>query len=61
MITTQKELREAFWREHANLTRVPGKKQNDYPADTRLAWCDYVENMQRNGEISAKLADRATL
>lgn len=61
MITTQKALRDAFWAEHPKLVRCAGKKQNDYPADTRMAWCDFVEAMRRNGEISEALANRATL
>lgn len=61
MITTQKALRESFWADHPKLTRQGNKKQNEYPADTRMAWCDYVENMRRSGEISEALAQRATL
>jgi hypothetical protein len=60
-ITTQKELRAQFWADHQHLTRKPGKTQNDYPADVRMAWVDYVDHMQRSGMISDKLADRATL
>ena len=61
MITTQAELRKSFWRDYPQFKRVPGKTQNDYPSDVRLAWCDYVEDMNRIGEISDALADRATL
>lgn len=61
MITTQKELRQQFWRDHPHLVRVPGKTQNQYPADTRTAWVGYVDAMVRQGAISDKLADRATL
>ena len=61
MITNQKDLRDAFWEAHPALKQVKGKTQNDYPADTRMAWCDYVEYMARIGEISDALAGRATL
>lgn len=74
MITTQKELRAAFWEAHpqfnraipCSLTRngrvfrIP-KSQNEYPTDVRVAWCDFVEYMNRGGQISEALAQRATL
>lgn len=67
LVTTQKELRAVFW---ANLpdhltggdrVRVTGKTQNQYPTDTRMAWCDFVEYMRISGQISAALANRVTL
>jgi hypothetical protein len=68
-ITSQAELRDSFWQAHPALSRgwksVNGHgrpmTQNEYPTDTRLAWIDYVEAMQRSGAISEALADRATL
>lgn len=41
--------------------RVAPCTQNDYPADIRMAWCDFVDSMQRDGNISMALAERATL
>ena len=61
MITTQKELRDAFWNSNTNLVRHGNKKQNDYPVDTRMAWVDFVNALCCNGEISEALANRATL
>jgi hypothetical protein len=61
MITNQPDLRAAFWEAHPQLTRKGRMTQNHYPADTRLAWCDFVDAMQRNGEISKALASRVTL
>lgn len=61
MITTQKELRKAFWEKHPDLKRQGNKTQNEYPTDTRVAWCDYVESMRRDGQINNQLAERATL
>ena len=74
MITTQKSLRAAFWEAHPYFKRgvkrlgtmhgrayYAPKTQNDYTIDVRMAWCDYVEAMRRNGEISDALAERATL
>jgi hypothetical protein len=65
MITTQKDLRAQFWRDHPNLSR---KTITDYSGvgrmyctDTRVTWCDWVDYMARSGQISDALADRATL
>lgn len=62
MITTQNEVRAAFW---AQLPQASGyyksKRQNEQPTDVRVAFCDYVDNLARNGEISDKLAQRVTL
>lgn len=61
-ITNQKILRDTFWREHPSLVRGSrSKTQNQYPTDTRVAWCDWVEACSRNGTISPALAHRATL
>jgi hypothetical protein len=60
-ITTQKDLRDSFWESHPTLTRKGRQTQNDYPANTRMAWCDYVEFLSRDGLISEALAQRATL
>ena len=63
MITTQKELRRAFWEAHPDLYKFYRRTytQNDYNATVRVSWCDYVDCMNRNGEISDALAQRATL
>jgi len=60
-ITTQKQLRAEFWHSHPELKRIPGKAQNEYPTDVRVAWCEFVDYMYRAGQISDALADRATL
>lgn len=60
-ITTQKALRAAFWQSQPIGLKRPGYSQNDYPADVRMAWCEFVEWMQRAGHISESLAGRATL
>lgn len=59
--TTQKTIRSMFWHEHPEFERVPVFTQNDYSADVRQAFCDYVEYLCRNGVISDALAKRATL
>jgi hypothetical protein len=62
MITTQKELRKAFWEQSpCRLDYKASYRQNDYSATVRCDWRDFVEAMQRNGQISEALAFRATL
>lgn len=60
-ITTQKALRDCFWTSNPDLKRKGKQKQNAYPTDVRVAWVDYAEMMQRDGQISDGLAQRATL
>lgn len=58
-ITTQKEIRSLFWEEHPNLDRK--KVNGDYKTDTRVAFCDFIEHLNRSGQINDALAQRATL
>lgn len=60
-ISTQKQLRDEFWAQNPLLIRRGRTKQNQYPSDTRTAWCDFVEYSRRNGDISQTLAQKATL
>jgi len=59
--TTQQQLRAAFWESHPQFTRKPGKTQNDYPADVRQAWVEWVDFLAKDTQISEGLAQRATL
>lgn len=64
--TTQAQIRAAFWNTHPQFHKrpaAPGYRwpQNTYNTDTRCAFVDFVDSLARNGEISAALADRATL
>lgn len=70
MMTTQKQIRAAFWEAHptASRKRHPArdwtredKSQRDYHVDTRCAFVDFVDHLARNGQISEALAQRATL
>lgn len=69
MITSERALRAAFWRTHPGLRRriVNGPRcpvpapQNQQPVDTRVAWVDFVDRLARDGEISDRLAQNATL
>jgi hypothetical protein len=64
-ITNQRELRRQFWEEHPHLQRkkIPNYSGNGtmYVTDTRCTWCDWVDAMSCNGQISQELAQRATL
>ncbi len=64
-ITNQRTLRRVFWEQHPDL---PRRKITNYSGngtmhvtDTRCAWCDWVDAMSRDGQISQELAQRATL
>jgi hypothetical protein len=67
--TTQRQIRAAFWNTTGQRRKLietrPGlyrlAMQNEYPADTRAAFCDFVDHLHRSGEISDALADRVTL
>lgn len=65
MITTQKALRATFWREYETVSRrtIPDHSGTGrmHCADTRQAFVEFVDRMQRSGAISDSLADRATL
>lgn len=58
-ITTQRQLRRAFWENNPNLSRK--KVDGDYLTDTRVAFVDFVDACVRNRIISEALAQRASL
>lgn len=67
MITNQKALRAAFWASfpdfefQAREAGIFSKSQNHHCATVRCSWVDFVDSIQKSGQISEKLADRATL
>ena len=64
MIEDEKDLRREFWNQNRILLRLhyrSGRRQNAYPAEVRTAWVDFVDYMQKSGEITEELADEATL
>lgn len=70
MMTTQKQIRAAFWAAHptADRRRYPARDwtredntSRDYCTDTRCAFVDFVDHLARSGEISETLAQRVTL
>jgi hypothetical protein len=68
MMTTQKQVRAAFWRDHAGHPGVTPRKIPNYSGNgkmhntgTRCAFADYVDYLSKDGHISEKLAARVTL
>lgn len=69
-MTNQKEIRAAFWEAFPDLPRrryrySPNRSDKTaelvFPIDTRCAFVDFVDHLQRSGDISEALANRATL
>lgn len=67
MLSNQKQIREQFWAAHPELEETARKRgtfskgQNSQNCDTRCAFVDFVDSMQKSGQISEKLANRAVL
>lgn len=58
------EVRDAFWLTfcvEGKPREFYGKSQNDLPVDVRCAFVDFVDHLQKNGDISEKLAHSITL
>lgn len=60
-ITTQKQLRDEFWSTFENEVERRLGRQNQQTVDTRCIFVDWIDQLQRNGDISEKLAERVTL
>lgn len=65
LYTTQKEVRRAFWENHPEADR---RKITDYSGrgkmyktDTRVAFCNFIESLSRDGSISLEMAQNITL
>jgi hypothetical protein len=58
-ITNQRDLRRTFWESFPYLIR--SKRFGDYAVDTRVAFIDWIDRLQKDGTISEALAQRATL
>jgi hypothetical protein len=56
-------IRNAFWDVHTEFKSEFRKtyRQDQYRTDIRCAFVDYVDHLQKNGDISEKLANRVTL
>ena len=65
--TTQPQVRMAFWEQTEGLSYVQEMawkrkaRDKDFRTDVRVAFCDFVEDLSRNGYISEALASRANL
>ena len=66
-MTTQKQVRANFW---AYIKEIApqylkeyktSKRQNQYTADVRILFVDYVDNLHKSGEITNNLAYKVTL
>lgn len=66
-ISNQTQIRDAFWDEHpsfdhqARAAGIRSKPQNEQCTTVRCAFVDFVDHLQRSGQISEVLAGRATL
>lgn len=63
--TRTRDLRRAFWDAHkhdplVNRTRIPSVG-NCYNTHTRCAFVDWIDHLEKSGQISADLAQRITL
>lgn len=66
-MTTQKQIRKAFWQSHPDLETqalmwgIKTAPHNRHNATTRTAFVDFLDSLAKAGEITEKLAFRATL
>ena len=62
-MTTQAEVRRAFWDSHPDLSRkrISYGDHKTYTTDTRSAFVDFVDSLARDGTISERLASKVTL
>ncbi len=72
MYTTQRQVRSAFWQawregqfEGLNVTpkRITNYSSNGkmHNTDTHYAFCNFVDGLNRNGELADGLVERVTL
>lgn len=65
MIDGEDKVNELFWQEHPEWEEAkPTVKMGDdrvYKTDIRVAYCDFVENLVRSGQITEELASEITL
>lgn len=58
---TQAEVRAAFWQGMPQVwSKYRNKRQNEWPCDLRMEFCDFVEMLRQDGIISETLANKVT-
>ena len=63
-MTTQREIKDTFWLTwsvEGKPRKFWGRRQNELPADVRMAFVDFVDHLVRAGTITSDLAARVTL
>lgn len=60
-LRSQSDVRQSFWENHPQFKQVRGKRQNQYPADVRMSFVDWVDYLKRSEIITESLAFRVTL
>lgn len=66
-MTNQKQIRASFWESFPHLEKhalkwgIKTASQNRHNAETRTAFVDFVDYLQKSGQITESLANRATL
>jgi len=60
---TVKEVKKLFWFSHPKFKKDyrPYLKQNDYSTDIRVAFCDFVDFLRKDEQITEKTANDITL
>ncbi len=54
------DVQQAFWEQHPQFTERPGG-HNKQTTDCRCAFVDFVDYLEKSGQISAELAQGVTL
>jgi hypothetical protein len=66
-MTNQKQVRASFWESFPHLEKhalkwgIKTAPQNRHNAETRTAFVDFVDYLQKSEQITESLANRATL
>ena len=63
MLKSVSEVRKVFWEEHPEFKGEfrKNKRQNEYRTDIRVMFVNFVDMLQRDGQISEGLPRKVTL
>lgn len=52
------QVKQLFWETFPEFSHLRSRRktQNDYPADVRMAWVDFIDSLHRDGTISDRIA-----